>query len=287
MKAPIFIVGTGRSGTTILFKMLKDHPDVAWLSSLAESYPGRPYLNRLALRALGYPIFGKVLQKHLAPSEAYSYWDRVFPGFKMPCRDLLAEDVTLRVKKAFHKAVSSCLLPNRDRFLAKITGWPRIGFLQEIFPDAKFIHVIRDGRAVANSLLTVNFWLGWHGPQNWRWGDLPSKYYSLWGKHQKSFVALSAIQWIILEEAFAQALEKAKKESILDIKYEHLCANPIEVTKCIADFCGLHWSQKFISQLKQYKLRNANDKWKNELSEEQKTILQSVLSGHLEKLGYR
>lgn len=283
MKAPIFIVGTGRSGTTILFKMLKDHPDIAWLSSLVEIYPDKIYLNRLALLALSYPIINKVLQRRLAPVEAYSYWEQAFPGITMPCRDLLSEDVTLGVKKAFQKAVSDCLVSNRDQFLAKITGWPRIGFFQEIFPDAKFIHVVRDGRAVANSLLTVDFWTGWRGPQNWRWGDLPSKYNILWEEHQKSFVALAAIQWIILEEAFEKAIEKAIEGSVMRVKYEHLCANPLEVIKHIAVFCGLEWSPKFLSKLKQYKLRNANDKWKNELTQGQKMILQSILNGYLER----
>lgn len=143
MKSPIFIVGTGRSGTTIFSKMLKDHPNVTWLSSFNKRFPERPYLNRFAFRALHYPFFSKVLQKLVYPSEAYSYWDRLFTGFSLPCRDLLADDVTIRETKAFHKAVLNVLLENHDRFLAKITGWPRIGFLQEIFPDAKFIHVIR------------------------------------------------------------------------------------------------------------------------------------------------
>src|SRR3712207_7426845 len=44
--------------------------------------------------------------------------------------------------------------------------------LSEIFKDAKFIHLMRDGRAVANSLLHVYFWSGWKGPGNWGWGQL-------------------------------------------------------------------------------------------------------------------
>ena len=95
MKPPIFIVGTGRSGTTIFFKMLKNHPNVAWLSSLNKRYREKRYLNRFAYRALNYPFLGKILQKRVYPSEAYSYWDRLFPGFSSPCRDLLGDDVTI------------------------------------------------------------------------------------------------------------------------------------------------------------------------------------------------
>jgi len=34
-------------------------------------------------------------------------------------------------------------------FIHKYTGWSRIAFFKEIFPEARFVHVIRDGRAVA------------------------------------------------------------------------------------------------------------------------------------------
>jgi len=42
--------------------------------------------------------------------------------------------------------------------------------LLEIFPDAKFIHIIRDGRAVANSLLKVNFGINtvYHASIEWQ-----------------------------------------------------------------------------------------------------------------------
>ena len=32
-------------------------------------------------------------------------------------------------------------------------------FLRQIFPDARFIHVVRDGRAIVHSLLNVAFWV--------------------------------------------------------------------------------------------------------------------------------
>ena len=54
----------------------------------------------------------------------------------------------------------------RDRLLLKISGWPKIGILFEIFEGAKFVHVARDGRAVVNSPLDTYFWNGWIGPEN-------------------------------------------------------------------------------------------------------------------------
>ncbi len=44
---PIFVVGTGRSGSTVFFDIFTKHPRVAWLSSLADRYPDRVWLHSL------------------------------------------------------------------------------------------------------------------------------------------------------------------------------------------------------------------------------------------------
>ena len=84
-------------------------------------------------------------------------------GFSEPCRDLVRTDVTTRVKRQVRAAMGMMLTHKRNRLLLKITGWPRLGFLNEMLEDAKFIHLVRDGRAVASSL-HVDFWRGWYGP---------------------------------------------------------------------------------------------------------------------------
>lgn len=286
MKAPIFIIGTGRSGTTILFKLLKEHPSFYWLSHLMNRYPDKIYLNDLMLRIIDYPILGKAIKNRLHPAEAYPFWDKVFLGFKMPCRDLFAEDVTPIIKTAFQDKISKCFMKSRKQFIAKFTGWPRIGFLQEIFPGAKFIHIIRDGRAVANSLLNYPLWNGWYGPERWRWGSLPNKFALIWEKHQRSFLILAAIQWVILEQAFKKAIDKSQSESVLSVKYEKLCSDPIEEIKSILDFCELEWSQKLEENIKKYKIISTNNKWKKDIPKNQKIILQEVLNEYLNKFGY-
>ena len=115
------------------------------------------------------------MAEKIRPGEYYNFWDTHAYGFSETCRDLVRSDVTPLVKKQVRAALEPMLTPSRNRLLVKITGWPRMGFLNEIFEDAKFIHIVRDGRAVASSLLHVHFWNGWHGPQSWRAGLLPQK----------------------------------------------------------------------------------------------------------------
>ena len=53
LKPPLFIVGCGRSGTTIVYELLCEHPDLAWFSNYAERWPAF-HLARGPLEAQGH-----------------------------------------------------------------------------------------------------------------------------------------------------------------------------------------------------------------------------------------
>ena len=87
-----------------------------------------------------------------APSEAYRLISRqVSSSYANSVRDLRAEDVTPWLAERyqlFFKERRSA--QEKPIFIHKYTGWSRMSFFSRIFPQAKFVHVIRDGRAVAN-----------------------------------------------------------------------------------------------------------------------------------------
>jgi len=174
----------------------------------------------------------------------------------------------------------------RRRLLIKITGWPRIRFLKEIFPDAKFIHIYRDGRAVAASLLNVPWWSGWQGPLNWPWGELTPTQRERWVRYGNSFVVLAGIEWEILMAAHERARQGIPSDDILDIRYEDLCQDPLKVFQKVVEFSTLEWPQRFESAVDRFSLKNTNDKWKKHLSGEQQKLLSESLKNSLEKYGY-
>jgi omega-hydroxy-beta-dihydromenaquinone-9 sulfotransferase len=282
---PIFIAGLGRSGTTIIHRMLSAHPEVAWLSLLCAKFPNRPYLNRWLMRAIDIPILNLYLKRHFVPLENYGFWDFYFAGFSGPSRDLVASDVSERTRRTLRKAVSQLLTLKRHRLLIKITGLPRISFLHAIFPDAKFVHIVRDGRAVANSRLNTSFWKGWHGLNIWG-GQMPEHYRQEWERHRRSFVALAGIEW----KTHMDQLEAVKRDfpqiDICQVKYECFCANPISELKRITHHCGLTWDPKFEMAAKAFHVKNENEKWKKDLTEEQEQIIGEVLRSYLIKYGY-
>jgi len=46
VRRPIIIVGTGRCGSTLLFRLLAMHPNVGWLSTFNEVFPTQLWLSR-------------------------------------------------------------------------------------------------------------------------------------------------------------------------------------------------------------------------------------------------
>lgn len=283
---PIIIFGTGRSGTTIFQRMLSEHPHLSWLSSLANRYPQQLQYNRLLMTLLDNRVIARIIRRKIQPEECYRFWEYYAPGFSTPSRDLLASDLSPKAKAQIQSATSKLLTKNRSRLLLKITGWPRTGFLSEIFPEAKFIHVIRDGRGVANSLLNVDFWRGWEGPGKWRWGPLSPAYQAEWDAAQRSFVVLAAIQYKILMDAAEAAISNLKTSQIMTVRYENLCDDPIATFQAVTKFCDLEWNAYFKSRLQGYKLANSNAKYKTELDDQQQADLNQSLKDVLKKHGY-
>jgi hypothetical protein len=286
-KGPIIIVGAGRTGTTVFHRMLSEHPHLAWLPGrISARFPGRLELSRLFMKGLDYPVVGELLKRRIGPGEGYPFWEHHCKGFSAPYRDLVAADVTNKTKKHIPRTTARILTEKRDRLLLKITGWPRIGFLSEIFEDARFVHVMRDGRAVANSMINVYFWRGWKGPQNWGWGELSPAQKEEWNERGQSFVVLAAIQWKILMDAMEKAKNTVSSERFLEITYEDLCSDPIGQFKKVTQFCELEWTLGFERQLGEYRLKNTNDTYKYDLTAKQQSDLEEVLGDYLRRYGY-
>jgi hypothetical protein len=182
-----------------------------------------------------------------APSEAYRALSRdVSPLLVSPLRDLVAGDVTPWLERRFAAFFNERAQAQRtDTFLHKFTGWPRAGFIRGVFPSARFIHVVRDGRAVANSWLQMPWWLGYEGPDHWQWGPLPAELAAEWEESGESFVVLAGLLWKMLIDAFDVARKAIPAMDWLEVRYEDVAANPRTAFAKMLEFCGLPWDAEF------------------------------------------
>ena len=74
---PIFIVGTGRCGSTALHRVLGVHPGVMWLSGFAEQFPEKPLWNRWAVTAMGNRALRRIFRARIKPVENASLCEPV------------------------------------------------------------------------------------------------------------------------------------------------------------------------------------------------------------------
>ena len=95
--AYLFVIGSGRCGSTLVHRVLAGHPDVGWISSADDRLRGfgpKGRLNRRLWLASGGAM-PEFVRERYQPSEAYRLLaDRVSPILSTPCRDLTAADAT-------------------------------------------------------------------------------------------------------------------------------------------------------------------------------------------------
>jgi hypothetical protein len=232
------------------------------------------------------PLLGFLASRKFRPAEQWRFWEHHARGFSEPCRDLRRDDVRPVEARRVANTLAELVTRKRNRLLIKLTGWPRIGYLSEIFPDALFIHVYRDGRAVVNSLLEVDFWNGWRGPRHWRWGELTNEQRAEWLRHDRSFVALAAIEWKILMDAFETAKAGIAASQLMEVRYEDFTVDPESLFVEMLRFTGLDPSPRFLETVRRFDIQSANFKWKEQLTSAQQAILEDCLGEYLGRYGY-
>ncbi len=286
-----FVLGTGRCGSTLVHEIIARHPDVGFVSNLEDRLPFVPVPGRFnndIYRRVPDLLTTKGRLRY-APSEAYRALDReVSPAISAPLRDLVAEDVTPWLERRFRAFFEDrAAQQRRPVFLHKFTGWPRSGFVRRIYPDARFIHVVRDGRAVANSFLQMPWWQGYRGPDEWSWGPLPADYATEWEDSGRSFAVLAGLEWKLLMDAFDTARDLVPAAQWMEVRYEDVVAAPREHLGAVLEHLGLDWTPAFERGFVRYRFdAGRRDAYRADLGIHDVAMLDASLTPVLERHGY-
>jgi hypothetical protein len=286
-----FVLGTGRCGSTLVHEVLARHPSVGFLSNVEDRLPLPPIAGRFngdLYRRLPAGVTRKG-RLRFAPSEGYRALARsVSPVLATPIRDLLAEDVTPWLERRTRRFFEDrAWVQGHPAFLHKFTGWPRAGFLARIFPEARFVHVVRDGRAVANSFLQMPWWRGYEGPEGWGWGPLPEPYAQAWDASGRSFALLAGLEWNLLIDAFEEARAGLADDRWCEVRYEDFVARPRDVMERLLRFLNLEWSADFEQGFSRTTFETGRtDAFGADLGIHDVALLDRALAPHLERLDY-
>jgi Sulfotransferase family len=287
----VFVLGTGRCGSTLVEEVLCRHPAVGFVSNLDDRCrlpvaAGR--WNAAVYRRLP-PAVTRKSRVRYAPSEGYRILTReVSPLLDTSFRDLTASDVTPWLENRFSTFFHERARAQRaETFLHKFTGWPRSGFVKRVLPSARFIHVVRDGRAVANSWLQMPWWRGFEGPDHWQWGPLPADLEAEWEASGRSFVVLAGLLWQMLIESFDSARAAIASGDWLEVRYEDVAAKPRQSFGAMLDFCGLPWDAEFERGFVRHSFTaSRSDAFRRDLDPSDVERLSRILASRLAARGY-
>ncbi len=205
LKNPVFIVGTGRCGTSLLVRIMDSHRDLIGFPNEANHlwHPKTyPFKNS---KVETPPI---LIDPKQFTEESITSWQ---PGHENTIRNVIMGFYLLRGKsrKIFLKsAMISFMMPK----------------ILEIYPDARFIHIFRNGVSVVASLQKKEF-----------------TKHQLLVRSEKEFSEVCARYWNSTIEEIDRVnneLELKKKNLLFEISYEALCEDPREKMKQLTEFMG-------------------------------------------------
>jgi len=285
-----FVLGTGRCGSTLVHEVLARHPDVGFVTNV-DDRTGSTAAGRLqagVFRRLPAAATTKG-RLRLAPSEAYRALEReVSPAVVEPVRDLLAADAQPWLADRFRAFFASRAAAfGAPLFLHKFTGWPRARFVDAVLPGSRYVHIVRDGRAVAASWLQTDWWRGHLGPEGWHFGPLPDGYAKEWEASGRSFVLLAGLAWKLLLDAFDDARREVGDDRWLEVRYEDVVADPRRRTAEILEFLGLSWTDAFEAGFQAFRFDGGRARaWRAVLGDAASAELDASLADHLTRRGY-
>lgn len=264
---PLFILGAPRSGTSLLYRTLALHPDAAWISNYGRRLPALPevaVLNRIARRARDQRQrvwFGENGDNAYRYGVARGAVERLFPQ-PVEGEPVFERRAVLQGLDRTGCGPHQLRLRNDVRRLVRASGARvlvskrighnrRVGLLHEIFPDARFVVVSRDGRAVARSLLAVDWWPDTHV---WWFGGTPRE----WARAGGDPRDLAAHHWVREVGAIEAGLAVVPAHQVRRISYEQLVAAPREVITEVAEFAGLDGADGWQADLARVRFPNRN-----------------------------
>ncbi|HUJ52606.1 MAG TPA: sulfotransferase [Steroidobacteraceae bacterium] len=272
--APFFVVGCGRSGSTLLRMMLVSH---SRLSIPPETWYLIPLLRRFPIDR---PLDADEVARAVAIMTTHYRW----PDMRLDAGELRAE--LSRIEQPYLRDLAEVVY----RWHMHAEGKARWGDktpvyieivpeLARLFPDARFIHLVRDGRDVAKSYLATD-WIG-------RW------------LHDNTREWTRALE---LEQRWSGS---DLRQRILQVRYEDLVLETEAVLRAVCGFIGEEFEPRMLSWQGQVdeqvpaRERDAHGKlkqrigpegvarWQREMSTREQFVCEAFMGAHLTRMGYQ
>lgn len=235
--APVFVLGTGRSGTTILGKVLGMHRDLLFLNEPK------------ALWHAACPVDD--VMGNYQTGEAWYALD--------------ASDADAAGACAIRRLYSYALiLTNSGRILDKYPEMIfRVSYVRAVFPDAKLLFLVRNGYDALRSITTWSEKAGretgqgiedWWGLDRRKWEllvrDVVAKDEALADRAERiggltRHEDMAAVEWVVTMRTGLRLME-AEPGLLHAVRYESLCGEPESVLREVCKHCDLSDDPTFL-----------------------------------------
>jgi hypothetical protein len=266
---PLFVLGVSRSGTTMLRVILDRSPGIA--------IPDETF------------FVPQLAHRHRGAVDTTAFLDDVRRLPRLAAWDVPAEDFAARLRPGMTTgealdAVFSAYAARhgKPRWGDKTPMYMRhLGLIERLFPDAQYVHLIRDGRDAALAFL-----------------DMPEGVVTRTWAHPRSPAGF-ACEWRT-EVSRARDLERRLGAArYLEIRYEDLVADSAAVVRSVCAFAGLPFEEQMLEfagavdvsakphhqRLLQPPTRGVRD-WRTQMAEEDALAFERIAGDLLADLGY-
>jgi hypothetical protein len=263
-KTPVFIIGHGRSGTSITANLFTKYLKISF--GTESQFIVRYYKK---LNKYGDLNVDENL-KRLISDLTHERWFERSKKFGMVADvDAIFNGLTERSYRGILESIFMQLarLNHMQRWGDKTPEYVyHLPVLKALFPGARYIHIVRDGRDVALSLFQMHF-----GSKN---------------------IYKAAKEWkdviLMVKDFAAQSLDK---EQFMEFRYEDLLVKPAQIFAQIIDFLELDDTDgkliDFISANIPNDLKAGNfNKWKGSLSQSDQELFEKAACDVLADYGY-
>jgi hypothetical protein len=237
LQTPILIVGAPRSGSTLLYQVMVERFDVAYISNRHCRWHGAPSLVERRVRGARHTATYSsqlgVEAGDTAPSECGGYWYRFFPRtpHHVPLEAADAEKLN-RLRRSVARFGAEA---GRPIVFKNLYCSLRLEPIAAALPEALFLVIERDLLDNARSLLASRM-------------RRSGGYAQWWSAEPPGIERLRALppeQQVVeqvrgIAAAIASARESIGADRFLDLSYESLCEDPAATTAAIAAFCARH-----------------------------------------------
>ncbi|MFC1735108.1 sulfotransferase [Candidatus Hydrogenedentota bacterium] len=249
---PIFIIGCGRSGTTILGTTLSKHRKITYLNEP---------------RHLWFPCFPKT---DIWSEKAARRHGKIV---------LTDADADPRQGERLRRIFKfETIRTGRPVLVEKlpVNGF-RLRFICKIFPDARFIHIYRNGLEVARSIDKFALVVPWFGFSSYKWNQLAQhastdEETAFLPKLCTNNYERGLLEWRLNTEAVVEFLRDLLEDSFHEISYMDLVDDPVRTMNRVMSFLDIEKDSNVTDFAGNYIARKTKQLESSAISEKEKLI---------------